>query len=407
MIKADSDKIDLVIFTLYFPPMISTASNRLEAFAKYLDKEKFNITVICPETGEDEENLSFDKVRVVRIGDKPHPLKIKFNGTESFLLHKAKALYSKSFSYFVHDENRNWENEAVEVFEKLNNEQKIDVVISTFPTVGPHNAVLGLISKGYNFKWIADMRDGMSQNPFINSFHRNYLAKIEKNIYEKADLITTTTPGLVNEFKKLAGDIVPVEEIRNGFDFELTDEYTYNEIFTITHTGTFYSEIKPFSFLQAISSLLSEGKLPEIRVIFVGAGNTVTIPEKLKRIVITTPKIPHKEAEQRIKNSDSNLLIVPQSISKYLPGKLYEYIASRKPVIALAKPDSEAARMVTQCKLGFIADIDSEDEIKQAILSAYDLWKEHKKLNVDIEYFKQFHRKEQVKKLEKIILEKL
>jgi glycosyltransferase involved in cell wall biosynthesis len=159
--------------------------------------------------------------------------------------------------------------------------------------------------------------------------------------------------------------------------------------------------------LNALSSLLSENRLPEMNVVFVGAGNTVIIPAELKHIVTTTTKIPHHLAEQRIKESDANLLIVPKSISKYLPGKLYEYIASQKPVLAISAQGSEAANLISECNAGLIADFNDTDQIKIRILEIYDLWKSRKRLQVNMEYFRQYHRKEQVKKLEKLILEKL
>ena len=318
-----------------------------------------------------------------------------------------KALYNRIFTTFIHNDNSSWEINAVRAFKTISKDKKVDVVISTFPTVEPHNAVLQLKNDSFNFKWVADMRDEMSLNPFNNSLQKRYLSKIEKRLFEKADLITTTTPSLVEAFRKIAGGKPDIEEIRNGFDFDIPDEFGFNEMFTITHTGTFYSDIKPYTFLSALTSLNSEGRLPEMKIIFVGAGNTVVIPDELKDIISTTPKIPHKEAEMMIKKSDANLLIVPGSISKYIPGKLYEYIASGKPVLALAKKDSESAKMINECNAGFIADIDNQNQIKEIIIKAYNLWKNRKRLDVNFEYFKQFHRKEQVKKLEKAILEKL
>ena len=407
MKKNGTDKINLVIFTLYFPPAISTASNRLEAFAKYLNKNVFDITVICPESENGSYNSTIEGVNVIRVKNKPHPLKINFSGKEKFYTHKLKALYNRIFTTFIHNDNSSWEINAVRAFKTISKDKKVDVVISTFPTVEPHNAVLQLKNDSFNFKWVADMRDEMSLNPFNNSLQKRYLSKIEKRLFEKADLITTTTPSLVEAFRKIAGGKPDIEEIRNGFDFDIPDEFGFNEMFTITHTGTFYSDIKPYTFLSALTSLNSEGRLPEMKIIFVGAGNTVVIPDELKDIISTTPKIPHKEAEMMIKKSDANLLIVPGSISKYIPGKLYEYIASGKPVLALAKKDSESAKMINECNAGFIADIDNQNQIKEIIIKAYNLWKNRKRLDVNFEYFKQFHRKEQVKKLEKAILEKL
>ncbi len=405
MMGAESNKKNLVIFTIYFPPIISIASYRLEAFAKYFDKEKFNITVICRETDSDDKFQGIESVNVVRLSHQPHFLKIKFNKKDTFLVHKIKALYNHIFNLFIHDEYKSWKNNAINAFKKINAVHNTDYVISTFPTVAPHLVALKLKKEGFDFKWIADMRDEMSLNPFNNYFTKRYLRKVEQKLFSTASCLTTTTPSFVNNFNKLAGAKICTAEIRNGFDFEITDDYNYNEVFTISHTGTFYSDIKPYTFLQAVSDLKSENKLPEMNIVFIGAGQTIVIPNDLKEIVSTTPKIPHDLAVQKIKESDANLLVVPKSMSKAIQGKLYEYIASQKPVIALADKDSEAAGLINRCNAGFIAEMNNINEIKLIILKAYDLWKNHQRLKIDIEYFKQFDRQEQVKKLEKLILE--
>jgi hypothetical protein len=406
MIGTKSNKKNLVIFTIYFPPVISIASYRLEAYVKYFDKDIFDITVICPITDLDDKYQDISSVNVLRLSNKKHFLKIKFSKNDTFLLHKFKALYNRIFNLFVHDEYKSWKIVALKAFKRINAIQNVDFVISSFPTVAPHLVALQLKKEGFNFKWIADMRDEMSLNPINNYFKKKYFRKVEKKLFSEASFITTTTPGFVNNFKKLSDDKIYIEEIRNGFDFEITDDYNYNNIFTISHTGTFYSNIKPYSFLNAISELLSENKLPPMKIVFIGAGNTVVIPSDLDGIVISTPKIPHEMAIQRIKESDTNLLIVPKTLSKAIPGKLYEYIASQKPVLALVDRDSESAKLVNRCNAGFIADMSNINEIKLLILKTHDLWRTQQRLKVDIKYFKQFHRKVQVKKLEKLLLEK-
>ncbi len=407
MIKSGSDKKNLVILTLYFPPTISIASNRLLAFARYLDKQKFNITVICPESdGENNEIDDLESIRVIRLKNKQHLLKISFSKKDTFIIHKLKALHNKIFNYFVKNEFKSWGKSAIEVLEDIYEREKIDYVISTFPMVAPHLVALQLKESGYNFKWIADMRDEMSKNPNINYLQKRYLAKVEQSIFSTASLISTVTPRFVNSFQKLSKKIsIHVAEIRNGYSFDLPDNYNFNNEFTITHAGTFYTDIKPYNFLKAVKSLLSRNELALLKINFIGAGNAVSIPKKLQSIVNITPRLPHSVAETYIKNSDANLLIVPQSFSDTLPGKLYEYIASLKPVIAISGKNSEAEQLINACNAGFIADENKISEIEDAILKAYELWKSKKRLPVNIELIKQFHRKEQVRKLEKIILE--
>jgi glycosyltransferase involved in cell wall biosynthesis len=406
MINSKNSGKNLIILTVYFPPTISIASNRLLAFAKYLDSDKFNITVICPEVEKVESSeLIINKVRIIRIKNKKHPLKIRFNKKDSYVIHKLKAVYNLVFNQFIRDEYRYWSKSAIKYITNEFDKIGIDYLISSFPTVAPHLVALNLKKSEFSFKWIADMRDGMSQNPFSLFFQRRYLKSIESKIFENVWKITTVTPGLVRSFK-LSSQIYscPIIEIRNGFDFEIPIDYHYNEIFTICHAGTFHADIKPFRFFAAIRELLNEKKLLDIKINFIGAGNAIKVPEDLISFVYTTSKIPHDQAIEYMKNSDANLLIIPHSISETLPGKLYEYIASQKPIIIISARNSEAENIVTMSNAGFVADENNMAEIKKAIMDAHGLWATKGCLHVNNEYFSQFHRKNQVKKLEKIML---
>jgi glycosyltransferase involved in cell wall biosynthesis len=406
MILHDSNKKNLLIITVYFPPIISTASNRLLAFAKYFNKNKFNITVVCPDDGlKGDPEFSIENVSILRIKSKKHPLKITFSKNDSFVIHKLKAAYNMVFNQFIRDEYKFWTESATLAVKNVFKKNDIDFVISSFPTVAPHLVALKLIKSEYKFKWIADMRDGMSLNPFNLPFQKQFLKDIESKIFQTAWHITTTTPSLVKSFKLLSGsNSHKIFEIRNGFDFDIPEAYNYNEIFTICHAGTFYADIKPFRFLEAISELLEEKKLSEIKINFIGAGNAVQLPNELKNVVVVTPKIPHERAKEQIINSDTLLLLAPKSITEYLPGKLYEYIASQKPVIVLTSKGSEAELLVRSCHSGFIAEENDIAGTKGAILDAYNLWKTKSRLKVNNEYLSQFHRKNQVKKLENLML---
>lgn len=406
MINSEKNRKNIVILTVYFPPKISTASNRLLAFAKYLDHKKFNITVICTDEGNDQQDQSgLSAVRIIRIKNKKHPFKILFKKNDSFVVHKMKAGYNRLFNQFITDEYTDWSRSVFEYIVKNYKQDDIDIMISSFPTVAPHLVALKLKKSNYRFKWIADMRDGMSQNPFNLFFQKRHLRQIEIEIIKLAWCITTTTPPLVHSFKTLAGNFpLNVHEIRNGFDFDLPDQYNFNSVFTICHAGTFYADIKPFRFLEAIEELHNEKLLPAIKINFIGAGNAISVPEILKDFVFVSSKIPHSEAKTVILQADANLLLSPKSISDYLPGKLYEYIASQKPVILITAKGSESEILVKACRAGFVAYEHSIDEIKEAIMAAYLLWESKSRLSVDNEYLSQFHRKNQVKKLEQILL---
>jgi hypothetical protein len=96
--------------------------------------------------------------------------------------------------------------------------------------------------------------------------------------------------------------------------------------------------------------------------------------------------------------------MVPKSISEAMPGKLYEYVASQKPVILITVKGSEAEKFVSRCNAGFFADESKTDEIKESVMNCYNLWSSKNRLSLDNQYLSAFHRKNQVKLLEQVLL---
>jgi hypothetical protein len=85
------------------------------------------------------------------------------------------------------------------------------------------------------------------------------------------------------------------------------------------------------------------------------------------------------------------------------PAKLFEYLAARKPILALIDPQDVAAELVRQARCGFIAPNEDVDAIYQALREVYRLWKEHLPFRPEESVIRQAHRKLQVQKMEGLI----
>lgn len=400
------NKKNILIISIYFPPIISIASYRILSFAKYLDKNLFNIFIITLDSGPANPQDDIPShIKVYRIKNKALFKRLGFNTPQGFLVHKMKAAYNKLLALFIRDEYYGWENNAAKKASEIIKQENISVILSSFPPLTPHSVGLRLKKSFPHLKWIADMRDEMALNPSFSTMQRKYFKKIENKIFQTADLITTTTFMLRSNFTQNAKGLVGVGEVKNGFDFDIVNQSkSKNSTFTITHAGTFYGENKPYKFLHAVERLISKGIIPDIQVNFIGSGHSVLIPKTLKNQVLLTPKIPHHEALQYISCSDALLLVIPPSIRGALPGKLFEYMASGKPIIALLDINEEAAQILTQCGTGLIANETVVEEIEAVITKAYKLWKEGEYLKSNTKFVEKFHRKEQAKILQNLIL---
>ena len=99
---------------------------------------------------------------------------------------------------------------------------------------------------------------------------------------------------------------------------------------------------------------------------------------------------------------------MPASANKgVFTGKIFDYLACLKPIIALVDKTDVAAGLIAECNAGFIAEYNNVREVEKAILSAYQLWQKKKSLNYNIDLIRKHRRKNQVRKLEKLILNEI
>jgi len=403
-----NEKTNIIIVTVFYPPVISVASNRMFAFAKYADKEKFNIHVITLATGQINECDTYKQnIHVIRIKNPAFLKRAGFSRKTGFVLHKLKALYNRLLNFFIKDEYYSWVRRACVIAAGLMSGRDDNVLISSFPPVAAHKVPLALRKEGLPFVWIADMRDLMCGNSFHPFYMEKWLCRMQTIILEHADVILSVSSPIIEKLKKCSPGI-KIYEIRNGYDFIPGSSVSYNNIFTITYTGSFYGKYKPDVFFHALSNLIRDGSLQDVRVRFIGVKNVFFIPAGLRKYVQLKGKISTNEAVEEMKKADALLLVLPENCYKGVyTGKLFEYLACMKPIIALVDKEDVAADLIRSCNAGFIAGSGNVNEAESAILDAWKLWKERKTLEYNTELISKHHRKEQVGRLQKIILELL
>ena len=397
-------KIHIAIVTVWFPPRIGVAVNRMHAFAQYLHASGMKISVIAlQESLEIPAKEDLNEITVIRVPNKVVFKRAKFYPGEPKLKHLVKAGWNL-FSARVNPlQESGWMNEAIRELNILHENNKIDLVISSFSPSEAHLAALYFLGKYPNVKWVADMRDEMSMNKLLPSLIQKNLARYEKQISKRADAITSVSKPILDQFRELMPDVEHFLEVRNGYNHNLTFETNFNLKFTIVYAGSFYGIIKPCTFFQGLKAALIKQKF-DFEIIFVGTHHNFQIPQEFASNCRFVPKVSQLESIEFMAKSDANLLILPNDQRKGVySGKLFDYLSVKKPIIAVVDPEDVAAQLIKDLNAGFIADFNQTEEISNAILSAYFLWKNKEKLNLNDHEIELLHRKHQVKKLELLI----
>ncbi len=198
----------------------------------------------------------------------------------------------------------------------------------------------------------------------------------------KADRCVFNTDRMADEFRGVYPDLANrFLAIPNGYDPEasaprrLEPEAKLPHPLTLLHAGTLYRRRTPMPLIEAIRRLRDAGQIShaDLRLRLVGtidpafgAGGFVAT-HGLGDLVSVEPPVARDTSLQLMDDADVLLLIQPDT-QLQVPGKLFEYLQFRKPVLALASPTGATADIVTHYGLGDVAPDDDPDAIAQILL---------------------------------------
>ncbi len=360
-----------------FPPIGGGGVLRMTKFAKYLPSFGWETFVLTVKKGfypiEDRSLLDElpKKIKINRIGYLEPGFWFKASRWRSLL---AYFLYP---FFFLPDNQILWFLPALIRGYKLIKKEKIKIIITSASSYSDHLIAL-VLKKITKVKWVADFRDEWTKSPYIHFptfFHRISARFLEKQFLKNADLVLTVSEGLETSYQHILGNKDDkFEVVTNGYDAadfsNLKAKYKRNEIFTIVHTGSLYSSRRADLFLEALADL----NLKKVKVEFIG--------EKIR--------LPHCQVLGRLIQADVLLLVLsPQDGPAVLTGKIFEYLAARRPILAVAPPNSGAAQLVKKLNVGEVADPLDKNEISQKILKLYHLWQKKRLAipQIDLEPF--------------------
>lgn len=365
----------VLIVTYYWPPSGGAGVQRWLKFSKYLPESGWEplILTVAPEFAAypvKDISLMEDLPSSIRVFTTPatnyfriynkDQIRIPSAGFANSIDNslKGKALRFIRGNFFIPDPRRGWNKYAFKKACELIESEGIQNIITTSP---PHSTqLIGLkIKKKYpEINWIADLRDPWTDIYYYSQFYPTCISRLidrrfEESVLRKADKIITVGFSLKKLFiSKVNGIEKKTEIITNGYDEDDFSGITsFNPpVFAITYAGTL-SDIYPVDgFLKALQ-LLKE-KNNEFILRFIGS-----VTQNQKELIQSVSGksncefiayVDHSAAVKFMLNTSVLLLIIPdhQSNKSIITGKIFEYIASGKPIICLGPSDGDAAEII-------------------------------------------------------------
>ncbi len=381
----------LLLVTLYFPPAGGGGVQRPLKFASHLPALGIETHVLAPDDPKwvhEDVDLPLPTQawihRARYLGPRSRRLADELHGRGGLDLALRRAS-SVGRRLLLPDENVTWNATAIPKAISIVRREGIDVVLTTSPPGSVH-LIGAAVQKATGAKWVADLRDSIVLHPHRSAEGAGARAKqkaragVARLVARQADAIVAVSEAIAEETRAIEprGRVVT---IANGSDFDdfAGLPYSRGDRFRLTHAGSFFGKRDPKPFLRA----LAESGLEDITVRFVGdfrPGDREFVESLgLGDRVEVIDYVPRRESLRLQRDSDALLLLIPEAGGRgrgVLSGKVFEYLAAERPVLAVVPPDGAAAELVRETGAGVVAGPDDVPGIRDALLELHSRWRE-------------------------------
>jgi glycosyltransferase involved in cell wall biosynthesis len=385
--------VKALIVSLYFPPAGGGGVQRPLKFATHLPELGIETHVLAPDDPKwihrDDElqppTLAWVH-RVRYVGPRGRRPAEELHGTQGLeRMSRQAQLFGRRF--LLPDENVSWNLTAIPAAIRIVRSEGIDVVLTTSPPSSVH-LIGAAVRRATGVRWVADLRDSVVAHPHRHAERLVVRAKeqgehvVAKLIARSADAITCVSDAIADEMRERAPR-GPVFTISNGSDFDdfAGLERYPSERFRLTHTGSFFGKRDPRPFLTA----LARSELRDIVVRFLGDFRAsdrewalgLELGDRLELI----PYAPRRASLELQRDSEALLLLIPDAGGRgrgVLSGKVFEYLAAERPILAAVPPDGAAASLIREAGAGVVVAPEDVDGMVAALRELHWRWRDGK-----------------------------
>lgn len=393
----------VLVISYYWPPAGGSGVQRWVKFSKYLPGNGWQPVIYTPENPEMQSvdhTLEADIPADVEVVKRPiteiYSIYRRFTGKSASQAQvnmvnaqgkswKQRLMMAIRGRFFVPDPRVSWVKPSVKFLKKYLQEHPVDAIVSTGPPHSMHLIAQG-VARATGTPWVADFRD-----PWTKIFYFKHLGlsertvrkhqKLEQSVLDDATVVVAVSPLVQEEFRTMTK--TPVVLITNGFDpddFAAADGIIEDGFFNMTHTGQFAADGNPDLLWEVLAEKCREDArfagMLRIRL----AGKTdYQIVESIKTAglemnLVDLGYVNHESAVRE--QSGASVLLLPlRKEPEYratLPGKLFEYLGARKPILGIGQTDGAMARVVADAGAGLTVGWEDKAGLRSFVDAAWE-----------------------------------
>ena len=420
----------VLIITYYWPPAGGPGVQRWLKFVKYLPDFDIEPVVYIP------ENPNYPMLDVSLEKEIPKSIKIYSHKiAEPYALAKflspkktkrissgviqtqnqsllEKAMLWVRGNFYIPDARKNWVAPSIDYLSDIIEKENLKTIITTGPPHSVHLIGDGLKRK-FDLQWLADFRDpwtsiGYHKKLKLKRASQEKHRELERRVLNNADKIIVTSETTRVEFQDLTTK--PIEVITNGHDSNYRGGANLDDHFTITHIGSLLTGRNPKNLWKVLSEIARENAVfrADLQLEFLGVVSQDVMDSlhryELEPYIKLKGYVSHAAAVRKQRSSQVLLLIEidSQETKGIIPGKLFEYMAARRPILAVGPENWEAGQLVTTTDSGKVFDYGDHSELKNVILEWHKTFRKGR-LSISPKNIESYSRRSLTEQLAKLL----